>query len=70
MNKKEILQDKARLANSVAYREIRTYQLDEIVNLAGREDSKVIEGMLKLIKKTDNWTAELTKALKAEEQEG
>ena len=70
MNDKEILQDKGRLANSLDYKKLRAYQLDEIVSSVGRYDEKIICGMLKLIQKTDNWTAELVKALKAEEKKG
>ncbi len=56
MNSAELLKIKYNLANSEIYKQIRSLQLDEIVNKSTSSiTSDELRGMLKLIKLTDEW---------------
>ncbi|MEI7474696.1 MAG: hypothetical protein WCK67_07940 [bacterium] len=62
---KELILKKRNLLISKEYQEIRTYQLNHIVNQANSTiDPLIIKGMLKLIADTDKWEDDFMRAKK------
>lgn len=66
----DILKEKSELAQSPEFQRIRQFQLEEILSLSNSSlEPAEIRGMLKLIRRTDDWVSDYNRELRKLDKE-